>query len=269
MDIFKIGKGSFWGVIIPGGFLYANIFFVFYRDILEQLLSQSGLFVLLSLLLSYISGNILRIIQPRVAEMISIPIQIIVSLLLRVLDAIRNLLKIRELSWLKPKSFKWILQDFPYMEWFYTDYLERLPKRVKIFFNRYKKKEFSNKLERMDHVFFNYCKHYAIENTNHLRDDIYFYEGLTRFLNGMVYALIISIFAIFFKSLQIDYEYQPFKLILIIYLIVLFLILIRYKTVRRLETATCFMSFYIAKNRNNDGNLDLDEKNLNNDITVQ
>ena len=124
MDIFKIGKGSFWGVIVPGGFVVANIFFVFYREYLEGLLSQSGLFIVLGILLSYIFGNVLKLIQPRVAEILSIPVHFIFSFFLKILDTIRKLLKIREISWLKPKSSQWILQDFPYMRWFYEDYLE-------------------------------------------------------------------------------------------------------------------------------------------------
>ncbi|MBN2396523.1 MAG: hypothetical protein JXC36_08725 [Candidatus Atribacteria bacterium] len=269
MDIFKIGKGSFWGVIIPGGFVVANIFFVFYREYMEGLLSQSGLFIVLGILLSYIFGNVLKLIQPRVAEIISIPIQFIVSLFFKVIDTIRKLLRIREISWLKPKSFKWILQDFPYMRWFYEDYLEKLPEQVKAFFYEYKKREFSDDLDKMGYVFFNYCKHYAIENSNHLRDELYFHEGLMRFLNGMVYATIVFGSIIFYKSIHMNFTYQPYNLALGMYLFILLVILYRYKNVRRLETVTCFMSFYIVQKNKNDSDINQDGKNLNNDVSVQ
>lgn len=259
MEISKFEKGSFWGVIIPGGFLYANIFFVFYREILERLLSQSGLFVVLSLLLSYIFGNILKLIQPRVAELLSVPIQFIFSFSLRILDMFRRLFKIKERSWLRPQSSQWILEDFPYIKWFYLIYLKQLPDKVNTFFNNYKKNEFFDNLDQMGAAFFNYCKHYTIENTNHLGDELYFHEGLMRFLNGMVYAIIFSIAAIIIKSIPLRFEYQPFNLVLIMYLIILLIILVRYKTVRRLETVACFMSFYIAHNNKIDHNQDLDE----------
>ena len=255
MDFFKVGKGSFWGVIIPGAFLFINIFAVSYSENLENLLSQSGLgysFVVLSLLLSYIIGYILRLIKPRYVESFSVPILLLISLFLKLITKISRFLKIKKLSEFKIRSSKEILEDFPYIEWFFSIHLKQLPDTINNFFNDFKTKEYANNLDRMGAAFFNYCKHYVIENSNYLRDELYFTEGLTRFLNGMFYAIILSTTIIFIKTIHMSFEYSAFNYILMAYLAFLFIILIRYKGLRRLETVICFISFFITFNNKNE-----------------
>lgn len=255
MGIFKIGRGSFWGIIIPGGFLFVNIFVVSYSENLEDLLSQSGLgysFIVVSILFSFVIGYVLRLIKPKYAEFVSIPIVLINSLCLRLFIKVCKLLKISTKFISSPKSLQELVERFPYINWFYSVHLEECPDIEKKFFNDFKYKEFSNSLDGMSTSFFGHCKLYVIENSNYLRDEILFAESLVRFLNGMFYALTISIITIFIKSIHLQFNYSPFNLILVAYFFFLLVILIRYKNVRKLEALICFKSFFVTYSRINE-----------------
>ena len=75
MNLFKIGRGNFWGIIIPGGFLFLNLFIIFSLDSIQTVSFKSELtysFVIIGVLISYILGYLLRLIKPEYLETFSI-----------------------------------------------------------------------------------------------------------------------------------------------------------------------------------------------------
>jgi len=260
MGILKLGKGNFWGVIIPGGFLFINIFAVFYSDNLDKLILQSGLgysFILLSILFSIIIGYVLRLIKPSYAEYFSIPILIIFLLFRKLIINLCKLSKIHPKYIKAPPSIHEITEKFPYTNLFYYKHLNSFPNSVKDFYNELLQKEFDDEIERIGNPFFSHCKNYIVENSNHLGEELFLTEGLVRFLNGMFYSLTLSIIIIFIKSLHLNFNNEIFNYILLGYIFSLLVILIRYKSVRKLEAVMCFDSFYITYNKiNRNGNKD-------------
>jgi len=109
-------------------------------------------------------------------------------------------------------------------------------------------------------VFFNFCKRFIIEKSNYLREDVYFAEGLLRFLNGMFYALIFTILILIFKSNELTIIKDYIEILIWIYCIIIIFMLLQFKTVRPHEVTICFTSFGIVK-------IDLKKTSINQNIS--
>ena len=128
---------------------------------------------------------------------------------------------------------------FPYIKWFFKKYLKHNAPRsyrsfyLKMIFSEYyrggRKSCVFNKLYGLN--FINQCKIYIFSNSDKLRDEVLYCEGLVRFISGMSYALFICIFII------ID---TKFNFLLLPYTVLFLLFILRLKRIRLKEVLTIF-----------------------------
>lgn len=164
MNLFKFGRGDFFGIIIPGAFLLANFVYFFMPEILEEK-NNTALYSMI-LILSYIIGISLRPLSPEWFECF-------------------------------PPQFKKDWGKFPYINWYLDTHLNSLPNSYGMFSKSLLDNEFGDDRTRIDQEggkdFINYCKSVVCMKSDALHEGILHAEGLSRLISGMGYALAICV----------------------------------------------------------------------------
>ena len=248
MNIFKLGRGDFFGVIIPGAFLILNIMFIFPKFVNNlickistiDLTNNNAIFYVLLFVTSYIFGASFRLIRPDYNEKLSIIFWAPVCLLTGIFNLLRNKKGIVANVKLK---FKEYCVSFPYIDYFYDDYLAKSPESLFDFYNEILNKEFKGDRNLMKgHNFINFCKCYVQKSSNDMFEELLFCEGLVRFISGMCIALILCIIlSVFFLEDKIG-------LLLSVYIFLLILFIMKLRRIRIKEVLTVFVSFQITYN---------------------
>ena len=158
MNIFKVGRGDFFGILIPGAFLLINILLFYYNvfDTIPDWLKLSTnptnsskppvattilntILIPSLIVLSYILGFFLRSISPSLTEKLTL----IVWYPLCAFQAVfvyffRNKenqeVKNRSLIEVYKQIINIKLEPFPYIDWFYDKYLKKSPLSYKQFY---------------------------------------------------------------------------------------------------------------------------------------
>jgi len=218
MNIFRFGRGDFWGIVIPGAFLLINILMLnveYFTNLSTQLFktdltntaTQSSNFVSVIfipgfIVVSYLLGFFLRSISPAVVEKLSyitaiIPWNIWLAVIARIKDkGSKKSIKDRFVFQITGKR-----ERFPYIEWFYSTYLPKTPNSYFKYYQELLDDEFDGNKERMKGQFFvNQSKILVFKSSATLREDIIFSEGFSRFLSGFIISLLICILLISFRN---------------------------------------------------------------------
>ncbi len=153
MNIFKVGRGDFFGILIPGAFLLINILLFYYNafDAIPEWLNFNtnpskpilptaiintilipGLIVF-----SYILGFFLRSISPHWAERLSLiiwcPLCFFQGLFFYIFSGKQDKM-VSSFSEIFKQMVKRKLEPFPYIDWFYRDYLLKSPLSYRRFY---------------------------------------------------------------------------------------------------------------------------------------
>ncbi len=251
MNILKLGRGDFFGVIIPGAFLLINIiiFFPFssYGIDIEWLQSgkKEGAMITIMFVVSYILGFALRLIKPDIIEKVSF-LFLLPDIVFKSMGEAKKKKKKEEEEEEKEKKIyeifsetvKFYREAFPYIDWFYKKRLSNAPASVHMFFDRLLIDEFSGDTEIMKGlVFINQCKLFVRNKSNSLSDEIMFCEGNARFVSGITYALILNVaMLIFFHPDNI------FMLVLYLILAIIFIRRLKYMRIKEVATILCALA---------------------------
>jgi hypothetical protein len=241
MEIFKNSRGHFFGILIPGLFLTINVYF-FYPELLEDfgfksnidLISNDSLGIILFFVFSYVFGIGLRLMKPSWLERLAIvpqfPVILIQYSFHRLVRIFRkDSISIKSIS----SSVYEIWQEFPYKEWFFTSYIKSSSKTYREFYESILKNEFDNDYKLIDKHFVNYCKTFIYENSVGLSEEVMYNEGLTRFISGILYSIIVSIVAILALS-------GSFRYVLIYYSLIFVFFLLQLRRIRTKEVLSIF-----------------------------
>lgn len=176
MSIFRVGRGDFLGIFIPGAFLVAHLIYAG-RGIDLIPIDESSLFgvsidsvVVLPLLfvVAYITGFMLRLIKPAKLEYIGLIV--------------------------RRKSLSVAYHPYGYISWMFDEYLAKGAKDSNDFYITLLNNQFNGDRKRLMGIWFlNHCKLYVIHNSSSLRDEVIQSEGLVRFVAGMAAAFMFSI----------------------------------------------------------------------------
>lgn len=250
MHIFKLGRGDFFGILVPGAFLIINMVIFLGGALIElsaklnlpSILNSDGLIYGILFILSYIFGICLRLISPNYMDRLSSLIWIFFSLFISFKEWIVSIMKKEKKKFyqLSRKKIRLYWQSFPYIEWFYDYLLPRMPYSYEKFYLNLLEKEFKNNREYMKRrFFFNFCKSYIIENSRELYDDMLYAAGLVRLICGMSYSLFFCIIIFIFASF-------PYYAILYLYLILFGVFIIKLRHTRVKEVLIIFEAFYLS-----------------------
>jgi hypothetical protein len=226
MNILRFGRGDFFGIIIPGAFLLLNLIFIIpikENITIPNISDLNWVLYPLVVIICYILGDVLRLINPSIMDYFSSKINIF----------IRFIFKKRT----GKKEVHFYNDKYPYITWFYDKYLNRLPQSSRSFWDDFLKTEYASDRKKLyDKNFINYCKSYITSESKELNNEILFSEGLVRFLSGMAIAFIIII------PLSILKNALPIPIV-ILYIICFIVILYRFRTIRVKEVVTTLNLF--------------------------
>lgn len=255
MNIFRVGRGDFLGTFIPGAFLLAHIILTLTSSTAAVTTSTSTLFglphdsvALLPLLFvaAYILGFFLRLIPPTFTEYLGLPFRLILDVPM----ALHWCHKRKKAG--HPHKFKQLyrvrvrrsLEPFPYIDWFFKQYLRTSPASYANFYRQLLNREFGSKRERLKGLlFFNQCKVFIFHVTPSLREEVIQSEGLVRFVSGMSLALIPGTGGIWYASYSAS---QIPTMLVFAHLFVLVGFLVRLRHVRVREMTTLCDSYAFA-----------------------
>lgn len=174
MNFFKLGRGDFFGIIIPGAFLVANCIYLFNPETINE--QNNTAFYSILICVSYIGGISLRLLNP---------------------------------DWLEclPPQFKRHWGQFPYINWYIDTHLNGLPNSFGDSLRSLLRNEFDENRSRISQAngkdFINYCKTVISFKSPYLHEGILHAEGFSRLLSGMGYALVICALLTFLKIVTI------------------------------------------------------------------
>lgn len=277
MNIFRVGRGDFFGTIVPGAFLLANIVYIAPHAVppedrqaiqtaLSQMLATENAVIdrtllwPLALIASYAFGFALRLVPPSIMEVPAIPFKMLqreISALLRRIPFRRccrkdkdenkdespgdpeDLLRYLRRSWCRTT------EPFPYVDWILDYYLKkRSMNTYRKFYDELLRKECDGDRQRFgDTSFFNQLKLDVIESSPALREEVINAEGLTRFVSGMTAGLMASLIALSLWGSRID------ELIMWIYAGLLLVFLMRISHTRAREASVVYVSYAIIKTK--------------------
>ena len=253
MNIIRMGRGDFFGIIVPGVFLLSNLLYLVKISMSDSNYINLSMFsnnevILYAFLLvsSYIIGFSLRLIRPDYIEKVSAVLWITA----RTIQFVPFSVKWRHFQFNKKRfiqlrhTWKYYWESFPYMDWFIKSYVERQSSNYKIFFHNMFGKQYSIPIVNKDfHSFINFCKTFIFHNAPNLKEEVIYFEGLIRLLTGMAYASLLCLLA----SILVNYLMRPINGILfLLYLILLFTFTIKIRHMRCREVVHTFDSFIVA-----------------------
>jgi hypothetical protein len=253
MEIFKNSRGHFFGILIPGLFLTINIYF-FYPQLLNEIgiksnlaiMSKDSVAIIIFFVLSYVLGVGLRLIKPSFLERLAIipyfPLIVLEYLWQRIIRLFTKENKdVRIIESIGRRTY-YYWQIFPYKEWFFSYYIKSASKTYKQFYKEILKNEFNNSFESIDKHFINHCKTYIYENSEGLSEEIMYNEGLSRFISGILYSLMISLTTIIAFS-------NSSQNILICYIIMFVFFLLQLKRIRIKEVLSIYDGYMFLKTK--------------------
>lgn len=249
MNVFKLGRGELFGIIIPGAFFLLNIYLFFPAEnlgidlkvVLEG--SHEGLVITAALVLSYILGFSLRLIKPDILEKITclvrVPYIITVALYAWIVRS--------QKFWpVFSARFKLYWQTFPYIDWFYDNYQQSSPNSFGAFYQHVLNEEFDGNRWRMKgQVYVNQCKLLVRNDSMNLGEELMFREGLVRFLAGMSCAL-------FFSALILAVYAPKCHFLVRLYSILFILFILKLRHIRLREVSAIFSAYLIVKEKATD-----------------
>jgi hypothetical protein len=240
MNIFRLGRGELFGIIIPGAFLLLNILaFIpllkFGIDISKPIIGKTNAVnITIFLVLSYVIGFSLRLINPDLIERLTFYLRVPWLYCYSLFYARK---KSKDFSSYYSKQLKIYRESFPYIDWFYDYYLKKSPYSIALFFENVCNQEFlKNKDLMAGRIFINQCKLYVRLKSVELNEELMFREGLVRFLSGMSCAFFFCAFIVLFNN--------PLKLqIFYLYIILFFIFARKLRYIRFKEVGLIFTSF--------------------------
>lgn len=249
MNFFKIGRGELFGIIIPGAFLLLNIIaFVPMSKVGVDssrfvIGKSSAISITIFLVLSYIIGFSLRLINPDLIERFTFFLRVP---WLFVLSFLHTQKKSKKFLPYFSNQIKIYWESFPYIDWFYDYYLKKSPYSIVLFFEKIYTQEFlMNKDGMKGRIFINQCKLFVRLKSTQLNDELMFREGLVRFLSGMSCAF-------FFCACIILYN-EPLKIhIFYLYIFLFFIFSRKLRYIRFKEAGLIFTSFAYSVMASND-----------------
>ena len=190
MDVFKYSRGHFFGTVLPGAFFLINLViiepsifqFIPYQDKMSFKDNQLTLFTV-GFVISYVLGVALRLLSPnfleKIALLIWVPTRGLQKKYFRVFNNKKN-----DLNYTSRVEF--YKEQFPYLKWFYTAYLNESTHQYKQFYDSIKKNFPDNEGIPMPKHFLNYFKTFIYDSSPGLSEDVMFNEGMIRFICGIV-----------------------------------------------------------------------------------
>ncbi|MBK9928068.1 MAG: hypothetical protein IPP66_22590 [Anaerolineales bacterium] len=241
------GTRGIFEIFVPGVFLLLNIGAVLFsiptlddhtKNMLASLASNSVLDVIVSICFGYLIGILLRLLKTDALDKLS-------AWWLRTFD--KNAREKNHQAG-KPTYRLFATEGFPYIGWVGEVAAGYLPPEAFHFYNQVwaKRKRDSNQNKQ----FFNFCKLVVSSNDEHVSDEIYAVEALTRYIAGMFYALLLaSIMIIVTIALHIAIGEWVigFFILLAAYLLAIIIIVQRFRKIRIKEVEAVFAASY--KNR--------------------
>lgn len=250
MNIFKLGRGELFGIIIPGAFLLLNILaFIplseFGIDTSTTIFDKknSAVNITVFLILSYVTGFSLRLINPDLIERLTFYFRVPWLLCYSFIQARKK--SVAYCPYLK-FQLKIYRETFPYIDWFYNYYLKMSPYSLNQFYKKIYLQEFHKNKDLMTgRIFINQCKLYVRMKSIELNDELMFREGLVRFLSGMSCALLICAGIVIYHN--------PDKLIVFyIYIVMFFLFARKLRYIRFKEVGMILTAFAYSVTKSED-----------------
>ena len=280
MDFIKFSRGHFFGVIIPGIFLFFNIVLInneliaayINDDIVKKFGSSTPYFVTVFLILSYIIGILIRLLRPSPLEKLAFPIHwsiLKIDSLFKLLwkgikTIIKRIFKYKTKN--KPNdknnthqahikqnavdrgeikeisNSKFYYQEFPYLYWFFGTYLNKVGYNYRKFYlETILLGEFKDNINTIrTKNFFNNCKIYLLEKSKNISEEILYNEGLSRFISGLIYSFIISI-------IMVIPQFEKFETLFYIYVGLLLFSLYQLRSVRIKEMLAIFDAYMMIR----------------------
>ncbi len=251
MNILKLGRGNFFGIIIPGSFLLFNALVIYSEIVVSkaQLLDiqewkGKGADIVFFFIMSYVIGIGLRLISPKYLEWVAAIIKISFKFSWAIVrgkkvGTFRDMLKDLYLKYAEP---------FPYMSSFYSNQIKLVRKATRDFYTDLLENEFDNTLENMNNsIFINDCKTCIRRGSEALADEILYNEGLVRFLSGVVYAMALTIALFGLSGIG--------SFVIYVYMAVAVIFLFSIKRIRRKEVfiiLSAFAHVSLAEKRENE-----------------
>jgi quercetin dioxygenase-like cupin family protein len=299
MDIFKLGLRNLLGITLPGGIIFLALWYFFYSlglffgfsfNVFEWLNDKQALIILCAFIISYILGNIFRLIAADKLDNLSSDYSIKTFLKQNANKNYRDEFKILKENFEKGtrdwySSVKdvdewiWIVDKFPYNLWEFRKFALYHPKEVLNFFEAYRGCMITKGKE-----FFNYCKMVIFSsskvNGDDLKDEVYQAEANSRFWAGTFFALFFSIcllsIQVILKVIIDGYNELITKstlqscilpLLLIILMSILCWVIIRsYRKIRLKEVDTVYDAFYLVHRHPNNCSICSTDLKRNNDF---
>jgi quercetin dioxygenase-like cupin family protein len=279
MDIFKLGLRNLLGITLPGGIIFLALWYFLYSlgllfgfsfDVFEWLNDKQTLLILCAFIISYILGNIFRLIAADKLDNLSSYYSIKTFLRPNASRNYRDEFKILRENFEKGTSdwyssindvdkWIWSVDKFPYNLWEFRKFALYHPKEVLNFFEAYR-----GCMTTKGKEFFNYCKMVIISsskvNGDDLKDEVYQAEANSRFWAGTFFALVCSICLLSIQVILklIIYGYYEIitkstlqscilPLLLILLMSILCWVIIgHYRRIRLKEVDTVYDSFYLV-----------------------
>jgi hypothetical protein len=270
MDFIKFSRGHFFGVIIPGVFLFFNIVLInnelissFINDETKNKFgSNTPYFITIFLIISYILGILIRLLRPSPLEKLAFPLHWFPIMVTHGLRRLKGLVSKKplkngkkELKAIKANAVsigdiksmsevRFYLQEFPYLYWFFGTYLKNVGFNYKKFYlENILLDEFNDDIESIHGKnFFNHCKIYVYEKSENISEEMLYNEGLSRFISGLIYSFIISII------MMIPY-FDKFISLFYIYLGLVIFSLFQLRSIRVKEILAVFDAYMMIKSK--------------------
>jgi hypothetical protein len=241
------GTRGIFEIFVPGVFLLLNISAVLFslptlddhtKNLLASLASNSVLDVIVSICFGYLIGILLRLLKTDMLDKFS-------AWWLRTFD--RNA-RVKNPQAGKPAYRLSATEGFPYIGWIGEVAAGYLPAEALSFYNKVwaKRKRDSNQNKQ----FFNFCKIVVSSNDEHVSDEIYAVEALTRYIAGMFYALLLASLLIVVTiviHVAIGDWVIGFFILLAAYLLALIIIVQRFRKIRIKEVEAVFAASYMNR----------------------
>jgi hypothetical protein len=257
--------GGIFEMFVPGAFLVINIFIVVYtalddssRESLVDLASNPILSLVILICFGYLTGVIMRLFRTEVPDRWSARLLRFTSKDAKVNSDTRlpfkvlwNPEEIEDKAELE-KTFKlWAIEHFPYIGWLGYTHAASLasedpadPEPVGAF---HKQVWALDRTRRQDKTFFNFCKTLIASVDERAAAEIHSAEALNRYLTGMFYSLLLSLF-LMATGLAIHLIFWPgntswvvFLVLFVIY-IAMFLAIVRQFRISRIKEAEIVFS---------------------------
>lgn len=231
----RIGIINFFGVLIPGSFLSFYILLIIacileisgmsnsHRVILDSINANGLVFSTGFFFVSYLLGMVIRLHAPSKVDKYATSLLNIIG-----------------------KKGDWVNEDFPYSNsltnWFKANGLGHV-----IEFMEEENENYANK------TFFNHCKLYIISQNEALANQIINAEATNRFIAGFIwimfrFGLVISLFGSIIFAIKGNIIFLIiYGSILFINILIVILLLLRFKIMRRREVTIVWNCYYILK----------------------